>query len=67
MLRVPMHRGGTWLIIGLFALLSGVAFVTTLNAFLDTSNQALTAPPPQPVNVNQLLIRPFQPEAGRDG
>ena len=59
MLRVPMHRGGTWLIIGLFALLSGVAFVTTLNAFLDTSSQALTAPPPQPVNVNQLLIRPF--------
>ncbi len=59
MLRVPMHRGGTWLIIGLFALLSGVAFVTTLNAFLDQSSQALTAPPPQPINVNQLLIRPF--------
>ncbi len=59
MLRVPMHRGRTWLIVGLFALLTGVAFVTTLNAFLDRSSQALTAPPPQPINVNQLLIRPF--------
>lgn len=33
--------------------------MTTLNAFLDQSSEALSAPPPQPVNVNQLLIRPF--------
>ena len=31
----------------------------TLNAFLDQSSLALTSPPPEPVNVNQLLIRPF--------
>lgn len=49
----------SWLIVGLFALLSGVAFVTTLNAFLDQSTQALSAPPPEPININQLLIRPF--------
>ena len=49
----------SWLIVALFALLSGVAFVTTLNAFLDQSSQALSAPPPEPININQLLIRPF--------
>ena len=49
----------SWLIVGLFALLAGVAFVTTLNAFLDQSTQALSAPPPEPININQLLIRPF--------
>lgn len=54
----------SWLIVALFALLAGAAFVTTLNAFLDQSSQALTAPPPQPINVNQLLIRPFLLEIG---
>jgi gliding motility-associated transport system permease protein len=49
----------TWLIVGVFALLAGGAFVTTLSAFLDQSSQALSAPPSQPMNVNQLLIRPF--------
>ena len=54
-----LGSSSSWLIVGLFALLSGVAFVTTLNAFLDQSSQALSAPPPEPINVNQLLIRPF--------
>jgi ABC-2 type transport system permease protein len=48
----------------LFALLAGGAFVTTLNAFLDQSSQALSVPPPQPINVNQLLIRPFLLQIG---
>lgn len=49
----------SWLIVGLFALLAGVAFVTTLNAFLDRSSEALSAPPIQPINVHQHLVRPF--------
>jgi ABC-2 type transport system permease protein len=49
----------SWLIAAVFALLSGVAFLITLNAFLDRSAEALTQPPLQPINVNQLLIRPF--------
>jgi ABC-2 type transport system permease protein len=49
----------SWLVVGLFALVAGGVFVTTLSAFLDQSSQALLAPPPQPINVNQLLIRPF--------
>lgn len=53
--RRQLGSSTSWLIVGLFAVLSGVAFVMTLNAFLDTSTQALTAPPPQPINVNQLL------------
>lgn len=53
-----------WLIVGLFALVAGGAFVTTLSAFLDQSSQALSVPPPQPVNVNQLLIRPFLLQIG---
>ena len=48
----------------MFALLAGVAFVTTLNAFLDQSSQALSVPPRQPINVNQLLIRPFLLQLG---
>jgi len=54
----------TWLIVGLFALLAGGAFVSSLNAFLDQSGQALSGPSPQPMNVNQLLIRPFLLEIG---
>jgi len=54
-LRSPI----TWLAMSLFAALSGWAFVTALNAFLDASTQALSAPPLEPVNVNQFLIRPF--------
>jgi gliding motility-associated transport system permease protein len=54
----------SWLIVGLFALLAGGAFVTTLNAFLDQSSQALSVPRPQPINVNQLLIRPFLLQIG---
>ena len=49
----------SWLTVALFALLAGIAFVATLNAFLDQSSQALSAPPPEPINLNQLLIRPF--------
>jgi ABC-2 type transport system permease protein len=49
----------TWLIVGVFALLAGLAFVNNLNAFLDASIDALSAPPPRPINVNQLMIRPF--------
>lgn len=54
----------SWLSIGLFALVSGGMFVTNLNAFLDHSGGALSVPPPQPVNVNQDLIRPFLLQSG---
>ena len=54
----------TWLVVGLFALLAGAAFVTNLNTFLDASVEALSAPPSRPVNVNQLLIRPFLVQVG---
>ncbi len=54
----------SWLIVALFALLAGGAFVTTLSAFLDQTSEALSVPPPQPVNVNQLLIRPFLLQIG---
>lgn len=49
----------SWLIVGLFALAAGGLFVDVLNAFIDQSAQALAAPGQTPVNVNQLLLRPF--------
>ena len=69
MLRVPMgtrqfSQPTSWLAVGLFALLSGIAFVFALNGFLDASSQALTAPPPEPLNINQALIRPFVLQVG---
>jgi len=48
----------------MFAVLTGAAFVVSLNTFLDQSRQALAAPPPEPINVSQLLIRPFLVRAG---
>jgi ABC-type uncharacterized transport system involved in gliding motility auxiliary subunit len=54
----------SWLAVALFALLAGAAFVVSLNTFLDQSRQALAAPPPEPINVTQLLIRPFLVRAG---
>ena len=62
--RRQLTSPASWLMVGLFALLAGGAFVTTLNAFLDRSSQALSVPPPQPINVNQLLIRPFLIQIG---
>lgn len=63
-MRRQLTSPTSWLIVGLFALLAGGAFVTTLNAFLDRSSQALSVPPPEPINVNQLLIRPFLLQIG---
>jgi ABC-2 type transport system permease protein len=63
-IRRQLTSPASWLIVGLFALLAGGVFVTTLNAFLDQSSQALSVPPPQPVNVNQLLIRPLLLQIG---
>jgi len=54
----------SWMLVGVFALLSGGAFVASLNAFLDQSSQALSIPPLQPVNLNQLLIRPYLMQVG---
>ena len=62
--RRQLTSRASWLIVGLFTLLAGGAFVTTLNAFLDQSSQALSVPPPQPINLNQLLIRPFLLQIG---
>ena len=62
--RRQLTSPASWLIVGLFALLAGGVFVTTLGAFLDQSSQALSAPPPRPINVNQLLIRPFLLQIG---
>jgi ABC-2 type transport system permease protein len=53
-----------WLVVGIFAVLAGAAFVANLNTFLDMSIEALSAPPARPVNVNQLLIRPFLVQVG---
>ncbi|HEY3158080.1 MAG TPA: GldG family protein [Vicinamibacterales bacterium] len=62
--RRRLASRASWLTIALFALLAGVAFVVSLNAFLDQSGQALSAPPPEPINVSQLLIRPFLVDVG---
>ena len=62
--RRQLTSPASWLIVGLFALLAGSAFVTTLSAFLDLSSQALSVPTPQPINLNQLLIRPFLLQIG---
>jgi ABC-2 type transport system permease protein len=59
-LRSPV----SWLLIAVFALLAGAAFVAALDVFLDAALEALSAPPARPVNVNQLLIRPFLVQAG---
>jgi len=58
------RRRTVGLIVSLFAILAGAAFVVSLNAFLDQSRQALSVPPPEPINVSQLLIRPFLIRAG---
>ena len=58
------RRREAGLIVALFAILAGAAFVISLNAFLDQSRQALSAPPPESINVSQLLIRPFLIRAG---
>ena len=41
----------------MFALLVGLAFGDSLRTFVDLSREALTAPPREPINVNQLLLR----------
>ena len=64
-MRRQLTSPASWLIVGVFALLASSAFVTTLNAFLNRSSQALSVPPPQPINVDQLLIRPFPPRRMR--
>src|SRR6476619_2327422 len=59
-----MSRPFPWLTLALFALLTGAAFAVDLGAFLDQSREALSTPPPEPINVNQLLIRPFLVHVG---
>jgi ABC-2 type transport system permease protein len=54
----------SWVLVAVFALVTGAAFVFNLNAFLDQSAEALTKPPLRPINVNQLLIRPFLLDVG---
>ena len=54
-----IRSASTWLVVGFFALLSGLGFLHSLNEFIDQSAQALAVPPPVPVNINQLLIRRF--------
>jgi ABC-2 type transport system permease protein len=62
--RRQLVSPATWLVVAVFALAAGAAFVFSLDAFLDASLQALSAPPPRPVNINQQLIRPFLVQAG---
>lgn len=62
--RRQLARSSSWLIVAVFALLAGIAFTTNLSAFLDASLEALGAPRSRPMNVNQLLIRPFIVEVG---
>jgi ABC-2 type transport system permease protein len=63
-LRRQLALPASWLAVGVFALLAGLAFNISLNSFVDRSAEALTVPPPVPVNVNQQLIRPFLLEVG---
>jgi ABC-2 type transport system permease protein len=56
-IRRELSSPWTWAAVGLFTLLSGAAFATSLNAFLDRGSEALASG--QPVHVNQLLVRPF--------
>ena len=62
--RRQLLSPASWLVVALFALAAGAAFVFNLDAFLDASLDALSAPPSRPVNVNQLLIRPFLVHVG---
>jgi ABC-2 type transport system permease protein len=52
-----------WMMIGLFALLAGVFYVTTLAYFVQASMQmdsfSAMGQAPQPLNINQQLIRPL--------
>ena len=57
--RRQLSSPTTWFAVALFALIAGVGFVTTLRVFLDSSSQALAAPPLRPINVTQQLVRPF--------
>jgi ABC-2 type transport system permease protein len=62
--RRQLLSPAAWLVVSVFALVSGAAFMFNLDAFLDVSLEALSAPPSRPVNVNQLLIRPFLVHVG---
>jgi ABC-2 type transport system permease protein len=62
--RRQLLSPASWLVVAIFALVTGAAFILNLDAFLDTSLEALSAPPSRPVNVNQLLVRPFLVQAG---
>jgi ABC-2 type transport system permease protein len=62
--RRQLLSPAAWFVIAVFALAAGASFVFNLNAFLDASVDALSAPPSRPVNVNQLLIRPFLVHVG---
>jgi gliding motility-associated transport system permease protein len=62
--RRQLLSPASWLVISVFALVAGAAFVFNLHAFLDASLDALSAPPSRPINVNQLLIRPFLVDVG---
>jgi ABC-2 type transport system permease protein len=54
----------SWLVVAVFTMAAGAAFIMNLDAFLAASIEALSAPPSHPVNVNQLLIRPFLVQSG---
>ena len=62
--KAQLASPAAWLVVGVFAFLAGAAFVANLTTFLDVSIEALSAPPVRPVNINQLLIRPFLVQAG---
>jgi ABC-2 type transport system permease protein len=62
--RRQLTSPASWAIVGVFALLAGVAFVRNLHSFLDASAAALSSPAPSALNVNQLLIRPFLLQVG---
>lgn len=52
-----------WVVVGLFAMLVGLFYVTTLTYFIQASMQmdsmAAMGQPQQPLNINQQLIRPL--------
>ena len=48
-----------WAVLALFAVIAGVSYSSALSSFLDETSQAQLLQPDQPINVTQLLVRPF--------
>ena len=48
-----------WAVLVLFAVTAGVSYSSALGSFLDESSQTQLFQPDRPINVTELLVRPF--------